>query len=135
MPSTYSKFTYKIAGKLSPELILFYVRLSKAQKFTILGSTLGLLALLKKLSFQKKSKKRIQNDNKNGLPNLRKRAPGVNLEFFRQMKFLLKLMIPKLWSKQIGILLIHTGILITRTFLSIYVAKLEGKIVKEIVQR
>lgn len=44
-------------------------------------------------------------------------------------------MFPKFWCKEMGILTLHTGTLITRTFLSIYVAMLEGRMVKFIVQR
>lgn len=144
MPSTLSKMGLKVVGKLPPDWILFYLRMSPRQKWALLGSLplAGLLAILKKYAWTKNKKHRrrshsqSQNQNKNGTTNPnRKPRVGVNLEFFKQMKFLLKLMIPSLWSKQIGILLSHTGILMARTFLSIYVAKLEGKIVKEIVER
>ena len=44
-------------------------------------------------------------------------------------------MVPSLWSIEAGILTLHTMTLIARTFLSIYVATLEGKMVGNIVQR
>ena len=44
-------------------------------------------------------------------------------------------MIPGLWCKESGLLLVHTLSLAARTFLSIYVASLEGHIVKHIVRR
>ena len=59
----------------------------------------------------------------------------VNKAFFRQLKQLLKIIIPGLWSKEFLLLSLHTLTLISRTFLSIYVATLDGKIVKTIVQK
>lgn len=44
-------------------------------------------------------------------------------------------MIPGLWCQESGLLLVHTLSLAARTFLSIYVASLEGHIVKHIVRR
>ena len=63
------------------------------------------------------------------------RAIHVNAEFYKQLKQLLRIVIPRIWSKQSGILFLHTLSLISRTFLSIYVAQLDGEIVKTIVER
>ncbi|KAK6175685.1 hypothetical protein SNE40_014086 [Patella caerulea] len=62
-------------------------------------------------------------------------SPGVNKEFYYQLRDLLKIIIPSPWSKEFAILVLHTASLVTRTFLSIYVAKLDGRIVMTIVQR
>ena len=40
-----------------------------------------------------------------------------------------------MWSKELAILLVHTSVLVARTFISIYVARLEGTMVKFIVQK
>ncbi|ESO89993.1 hypothetical protein LOTGIDRAFT_124414 [Lottia gigantea] len=64
-----------------------------------------------------------------------KRSAGVNKYFYKQLKDLLKIIIPSPWTKEFGLLILHTGSLIARTFLSIYVAKLDGRIVMTIVQR
>ena len=48
---------------------------------------------------------------------------------------MLKIMIPSVWSIEAGLLSLHTITLMARTFLSIYVATLEGKMVKFIVRR
>lgn len=64
-----------------------------------------------------------------------KDAPNVDQRFYKQLKYLLKIIIPKIWCKEMGILSLHTCILVVRTFLSIHVAKLDGRIVKTIVQR
>lgn len=60
---------------------------------------------------------------------------GLNLEFLLKLKKLIVIMIPKFWSREIGILSVHTTCLISRTFLSIYVAAIEGAIVKYIVRK
>lgn len=66
---------------------------------------------------------------------LEERRIGLNLEFLLKLKRLLYIMIPRLWCREIGILGVHTVCLISRTFLSIYVASVEGSIVKFIVRR
>uniref|UniRef100_A0A8C8D9M4 ATP-binding cassette, sub-family D (ALD), member 2 n=1 Tax=Oncorhynchus tshawytscha TaxID=74940 RepID=A0A8C8D9M4_ONCTS len=64
-----------------------------------------------------------------------KKSPGVNAEFFKQILELIKILFPKLVSKELGLLSLHSVALISRTFLSIYVAGLDGKIVKTIVEK
>lgn len=44
-------------------------------------------------------------------------------------------MIPGVWCYESGLLSLHTLVLVIRTFLSIYVAKLEGRMVKHIVRK
>uniref|UniRef100_A0A8B9SY69 ATP binding cassette subfamily D member 2 n=1 Tax=Anas platyrhynchos TaxID=8839 RepID=A0A8B9SY69_ANAPL len=61
--------------------------------------------------------------------------PAVNAEFFRQLLELRKLFFPKLVSAELGLLCLHSVALVSRTFLSIYVAALDGKIVKSIVEK
>lgn len=63
------------------------------------------------------------------------KSPGVNKALLKQLRFLLNIVVPGFWSKEFGILSLHTLTLICRTFLSIYVATLDGKIVKTIVQK
>uniref|UniRef100_A0A8C8SNE5 ATP binding cassette subfamily D member 2 n=1 Tax=Pelusios castaneus TaxID=367368 RepID=A0A8C8SNE5_9SAUR len=70
------------------------------------------------------------------LPCSRGRAsPAVNAEFFRQLLELRKILFPKLVSAELGWLCVHSVALVSRTFLSIYVAGLDGKIVKSIVEK
>ncbi|XP_056133512.1 ATP-binding cassette sub-family D member 2-like isoform X1 [Lampris incognitus] len=68
-------------------------------------------------------------------PDHRKQSPGVNTEFFKQILELGKILFPKLVSRELGLLSVHSVALISRTFLSIYVASLDGKIVKTIVEK
>jgi ATP-binding cassette subfamily D (ALD) protein 2 len=65
----------------------------------------------------------------------RRKSPGINKEFVIQLQKLVKLMVPGIWTKEIGLLSMHTFALATRTFLSIYVATMEGQIVKYIVRK
>lgn len=63
------------------------------------------------------------------------KQPGLNLEFVLQLKRLVEIMIPKLVCRETGLLSVHTLCLVSRTFLSIYVAAMEGAIVKYIVRK
>lgn len=65
----------------------------------------------------------------------KKRNPDINRVFFKQLIKLLKISIPSVFSKEFGLLLLHTSSLVVRTFLSIYVAYLDGRLVKSIVDR
>jgi len=84
--------------------------------------------LLKLSSSSSSSAKRKNTTSK-------KRHPKVGKEFYQQLFRLLKIAFPRIWSKQCFLLLCHTASLVCRTFLSIYVANLDGKIVKSIVER
>ena len=65
----------------------------------------------------------------------KKPSPELNARFFRQILDLLKILFPKLLSKELALLSFHSVALISRTFLSIFVASLDGKIVKSIVEK
>ncbi|XP_073695058.1 ATP-binding cassette sub-family D member 2 [Garra rufa] len=63
------------------------------------------------------------------------KSPGVNAEFFKQVLELVKIVFPRFVTKELGLLCLHSLALVSRTFLSIYVAGLDGKIVKTIVEK
>lgn len=67
--------------------------------------------------------------------NLQMLEPGLNKEFLKQLCMLVQIMIPQKLCYETGLLTVHTLCLISRTFLSIYVAALEGAIVKFIVRK
>ncbi|CAG8560369.1 3541_t:CDS:10 [Paraglomus occultum] len=58
---------------------------------------------------------------------------GVNKHFFKQLLALLKVIIPKIKSKEVFILVMHSAFLVLRTYLSVVVAKLDGRIVRDLV--
>lgn len=64
-----------------------------------------------------------------------RRHPKIGKDFYQQLYALLKIAFPRVWSKESFLLLCHTASLVCRTFLSIYVANLDGKIVKSIVEQ
>lgn len=62
-------------------------------------------------------------------------SASFDREFLTQVIKLLRIVVPGVWSKQVALLLLHSGCLIARTFLSIYVATLDGRIIKCIVEK
>lgn len=62
-------------------------------------------------------------------------GPGIDRDFLVQLKKLLRLMVPGFWTPEVGLLSAHTFALVCRTFMSIFVATMEGKMVKYIVRR
>lgn len=60
---------------------------------------------------------------------------GINVDFVVQLIKLVRIMIPNLASAEVALLVMHTLSLVSRTFLSVYVANLEGQVVKYIVKR
>ena len=61
--------------------------------------------------------------------------PALNREFFMRLRKLLGIVFTGPLCKQSILLFMHTCTLIIRTFLSIYIANLDGSIVKAIVER
>ena len=60
---------------------------------------------------------------------------ALNKQFFHQLRVLIRILIPRLRSDSCLILIMHLTTLMIRTFLSIYIAHLDGAIVKSLVQR
>lgn len=60
---------------------------------------------------------------------------AVNREFVKQLLKLLRIAIPGVFSKEFFLFSAHSVALVIRTFLSIYVARLDGAIVKSIVSK
>lgn len=59
----------------------------------------------------------------------------VNKEYFEKLCKLLHIILPSVWTKEFALLSAHTMTLICRAFLSIYVASLDGRMAKCIVEK
>ncbi|KAH7699039.1 PMP-4 protein [Aphelenchoides avenae] len=92
----------------------------------ILGQT---LLVLRRLVYRYAKRTSTGTSGRN-----RRRKYAIDPLFVQQLKELIRIMVPGVMSKEFGIIAIHSLILMIRTFLSIYVAALEGNIVKSIVQ-
>ncbi|ORX52818.1 hypothetical protein DM01DRAFT_1306547 [Hesseltinella vesiculosa] len=58
---------------------------------------------------------------------------GVNVEFRRQLRSIAAILFPHWKTKEAGLLVLHSIFLILRTYLSVVVAQLDGRIVKDLV--
>jgi hypothetical protein len=56
-----------------------------------------------------------------------------NKEFFRQLRSIFAIIIPRATAKEVFLLTTHTFFLLLRTYLSLLVAKLDGIIVRDLV--
>jgi ATP-binding cassette subfamily D (ALD) protein 2 len=63
------------------------------------------------------------------------KVTGINCTFIIQLIKIIRIMVPGIRTIEVALLILHTLSLVSRTFLSIYVAKLEGQVVKFIVRR
>ncbi|KAI5795374.1 ABC transporter transmembrane region 2-domain-containing protein [Peziza echinospora] len=59
--------------------------------------------------------------------------PGLNLAFLHQFLALWSIMVPRVGSKETMLLLLHAVFLMSRTYLSLVVARLDGEIVRDLV--
>lgn len=58
---------------------------------------------------------------------------AVNNEFYRQLGAIFHIIVPHLQSKEVGLFALNTVFLVLRTWLSVVVAKLDGRIVRDLV--
>lgn len=58
---------------------------------------------------------------------------AVDKRFLNQLRYIFKICVPNMRSKTIGILVLHTTFLILRTYLSVIVARLDGRLVRDLV--
>ncbi|KAJ1735738.1 ATP-binding cassette long-chain fatty acid transporter pxa2 [Coemansia biformis] len=63
-----------------------------------------------------------------------RRKAQLDRRFFENMRRLVAIVIPGLFSKEAGMLAVHTVLLVFRTFLSVAVAALDGQIVSALVR-
>eukprot|EP00842_Homolaphlyctis_polyrhiza_P004052 jgi/Hompol1/4648/HPOL_003791-RA len=64
---------------------------------------------------------------------LDKRSVAVDGKFFKQLSYILRICVPSLRSSTILILVFHTFFLVLRTYLTVVVARIDGRLVKDMV--
>jgi hypothetical protein len=57
--------------------------------------------------------------NENESDNAKRSRASLNKEFYRQLRYLLKILFPGIWNQSFGILTLHTATLIARTFIEL----------------
>ncbi|KAG2124174.1 ABC transporter transmembrane region 2-domain-containing protein [Suillus clintonianus] len=60
-------------------------------------------------------------------------SPGLGLPFLHQLRSLLRIVLPSLYTREALLLTAHSTFLVLRTVLSIAVARLDGRIVRDLV--
>jgi ATP-binding cassette subfamily D (ALD) long-chain fatty acid import protein len=60
-------------------------------------------------------------------------SPGLGLPFVHQLRSLLRIVLPSLYTREALLLTAHSTFLVLRTVLSIAVARLDGRIVRDLV--
>ncbi|KAI8150103.1 ABC transporter transmembrane region 2-domain-containing protein [Fennellomyces sp. T-0311] len=58
---------------------------------------------------------------------------GVNDEFIRQLRAIAKIIFPHYHTKEVFLLILHSVFLVLRTYLSVVVARIDGRIVRDLV--
>ncbi|TFY74119.1 hypothetical protein EWM64_g9894 [Hericium alpestre] len=67
------------------------------------------------------------------LPASAQNKPNVDKSFLRQLSVLLRIAFPTWYCQETGLLLVHSAFLVLRTVLSVGVARLDGRIVRDLV--
>ncbi|VVT56932.1 uncharacterized protein SAPINGB_P005419 [Magnusiomyces paraingens] len=85
---------------------------------------------------KKKTKPETTEDGATNLGAKKNERVEVDAQFFRRIARLLRIIIPRgaLKSKELWILAMHSGFLVLRTILSLYIATLDGKLVAALVK-
>lgn len=68
-----------------------------------------------------------------GTKNLKKAKVQVDRKFLKQLRIILAICIPTWKSKTVGIVTLHTFFLVLRTYLSLVIARLDGRLTKDLV--
>jgi len=105
------------------------------------GGAAAVIALLyfayqQRLQQRQRLRSQKQNENANQTKNLapRKAKVAINAQFFRNLKKLLAIIIPSWKSREALLLLLHSIFLLLRTGASVYLAIMDGRIVKSLVE-
>lgn len=122
---TFSKRRLEITGATALAVASLYI----LKKY---GPSVG-RRILNKLQHGRKARLAMVESSSGSKVN--QRTAALDSTFILQAWRLLKILFPGIWTKQVGLLLLHSVCLFVRTFLSIYVATLDGRIIRSVVQK
>ncbi|GAA5796800.1 hypothetical protein HPULCUR_002175 [Helicostylum pulchrum] len=135
MPNVFSKLALQEWGlSMVPHLSKLIKGYGK-HRVTIRRSVLLILifrAILSMRQLVKSVKKSNAQDDSSSRKQNKKVA--VDMVFFKQLYKLLQIVMPGIKSKEFWLLIIHSGFLVFRTVLSVYIASLDGRIVSALVR-
>jgi hypothetical protein len=141
-------FTLEMEGSLFPPAVSQWLlqtlakgqaslqQMPRAKRLSLLASGSAVAYYLWRASTRSSSiATQPSKEPKTKAPATPKKEPrvGVNKRFYKQISYILKICIPNWRSKTLGILALHTAFLVLRTYLSVVVARLDGRLVKDLV--
>lgn len=85
------------------------------------------------MTIQPYTSSELADDAKNFPPVPPSHKPNIDKIFLRQLRAILRITFPSWYSKETLILILHSFFLVSRTVLSVGVAKLDGRIVRDLV--
>ncbi|KAI1287447.1 ATP-binding cassette sub-family D member 1 [Halotydeus destructor] len=155
----FALYFYKIGGPIAKQLIIGIQKKARAAQNQITGcddcseaeSADGFIKELAQEHLKNAKKGKPENyinfgpreggyqdfivDTVVGVLNTFQKYTGIDVTFIIQLVKIIRIMVPGVKTIEAGLLVLHTLSLVSRTFLSIYVAQLEGQVVKHIVKR
>ncbi|CAO3615135.1 unnamed protein product [Cunninghamella echinulata] len=106
-------------------------RITIRQSLYLLFLLRGILSIYQSINKFKKEQSKPKQTTK---LDAKKKKVDVDMAFLKQIQRLLKIVMPGVKSKEFGMLVVHSGFLVFRTILSVYIASLDGRIVSALVQ-
>jgi len=127
----------KVFNSFTYDQYLTKLLLNNVKKVAGVGAVAIVLYIIKQIT-AKKSPSRSRGANNDNSTNTAKSRPksnkgSVDKEFFRRLRILVKVVIPSWTSPVVWDMSLTACLFVIRTFLSIYIATINGKIVKSIV--
>ncbi|KAH9945617.1 adrenoleukodystrophy protein [Amylocystis lapponica] len=102
--------------------------------YVMLATYQGLSAKSGPQSSTKKGRGRNKGELPEGSDSRKSTRVAVDALFYQRFSNILKIVIPNIRSKEALLLCMHSGLLVFRTVISLYVAALDGKIVASLVR-
>ncbi|KAJ2336338.1 ATP-binding cassette long-chain fatty acid transporter pxa2 [Coemansia sp. RSA 2681] len=117
------------------KVAVYYVKHQKTVKRSVLVLILlGLIERIHKVVRLMTSERKVAKVGSGGRKESTRKGAQLDKQFFENMKKLVAIVIPGLFTKEAGMLFTHTVLLVFRSFLSVVVATLDGQIVSSLVR-